>query len=444
MKILYKDVTVKEEKHLKIRTNQKVIYSIMESIKPYEQSYRIDKNMAYNFENFITGDEINVVNSLLMYFSYSYQTNFFGFGTFDPHHFAKVMAYEPSSLFKKVKHPVQFNGLTEEEIKDLREREKQNPENRIYDSVIENALYFLLSPIKLERGGKLAGFKEGYRYYSEVISFQYLKSFSCQFTRNEKNTGRDKILYNYEVTQDVINNTNAFYLKADIKSYIFLRKNGLDDLYFYLKNAQNTLQAKCERSKFLNFDLCISRARISEYKNKKTGIPNKAEQKRALTKAFKHIQAKSDLKFSFEYVKGGNSRWAYVPLITFENDVITPKEVKEHNAEEKKTINAQILLHELRIMFEYIYPKYFNTKDRIENFYNWLKSDVNQKEKTLAFDNAFLKANGSFNKFHESNKAYFFKNIAKSESLEEIFQEIPNLINNSITEFESSFTRKIL
>lgn len=429
---LYKDVPVKEIITSNEIVNQKVKISTMNLLAPIEQSYRIDKNMPYNTEVFSSDDEVNVIKSLILYFSYSYQTNFFGFGSFDPHDFAKVMDYKIKGLFKKAKNPIQFKGLSDIEIEKLKEQERKNPEKRIYDSILENALYFLLEPIKLERGGKLAYFKDGYRYYSEVVSFQYLKSIACQFGRGKGNKGKDKILYHYSLTPELLSNINGFYLKTDIKSHIALRKQGLDDFYFYLKNVQNSYQAKLESKIFLNFDDCVKKARISLYYNQKTNTYNKAEQKRALIKALNDVKAKSDLKFDFEFVKGGNSRWAYVPCLTFNNDIHTQKQLEEHHIQEKRTISHQLLAHELREMFEYIFPNKFYHKDRVENFFDWLKSDANEKEKIHAYNNASLKAHGSLKNYHETYRNRFFQSLKNSNSLEDIFFSIPTPINKSL------------
>ncbi len=402
--------------------NQKV-NTFMDLLQPISRSFRIDKNMAYNIEDFSE----NVARSLVIYFSFSYQSNFFGFGTFDPEDFGKKMGYDLSYLQRKHANPIQFKGLSKEEIAALEKDEKKHPENRLFDSILENALYFLTEPIRFRKGGKIAYWKDGDRFYSEIGSFQYLKSISCQFTKGKSGKGKDKILYNYTVSPEFLTNMNNFYLSGSIQSHIALRKHGLDDLYFYLKNSQNTHQAKFENELHLKFDEMVSLANISENYNK-------ADKKKYLKKAFQTINDKSELKFDFDFVSGGTSRWKYVPKITFVNNYITKADFEEHKEQEKRTIHSQLMIHEFRSMFQQLLPAKFHNANRVDNFLNWLTSDSFKKEKELAYDNAYLKTYGSLNRYHEDSRRSFFRSIKGKSSLHEIFNFSHESIDKEVRE----------
>jgi len=412
------DIAAKFNNDIYKSNNQKADL-FMDLLEPIVNSFRIDKNMAYNIEDFSE----NVVRSLVIYFSHSYQSNFFGFGTFDPEHFAKTMGYSLSYLQREHSNPIQFKGLTSENIKELKEDERKHPENRLFDSILENALYFLTEPIRFRRGGKLSYWKDGGKYYSEIYSFQYLKSISCQFTRSKKGKGKDKVLYNYTVTPEFLNNINGFYLTGNIQSHIKLRKHGLDDLYFYLKNVQNSLEGKLENSIHLRFDDLATKAKLSEKYSK-------PEKKRHLGLSLKKINDQSEVKFRFDFIKGGNSRWAYVPHITFENKIITAAQKNKHIDVEKTIISDQILIHEFRGMFQMLAPNRFYHAKRVENFIQWLKSEIHVKEKLLAYDNAYLKTYGKLHHYHENSRHSFFKNIKSMHSLHEMFPSIPVSVEN--------------
>lgn len=416
------NIAANDHNDINVNKNQKV-KTFMDLLEPISRSYRIDKNMAFNIEDFSE----NVARSLVIYFSFSYQSNFFGFGTFDPEDFGRVMGYDLSYLQRKHPNPLQLKGLSKEEVAALEEDERMNPQNRLFDSILENALYFLTEPIRFRKGGKVAYWQDGNRYYSEIGSFQYLKSVSCQFTRGKGGKGKDKILYNYTVSDDFLSNMNNFYLSGSIQSHVALRKNGLDDLYFYLKNVQNSMQARLENEKLLKFDELVSLANISQNYNK-------ADKKKYLKKALKTINDKSELKFDFDFVAGGSSRWKYVPKITFHNSFITQADLAKYQETQKRVILSQCLIHEFRSMFQQLQPSKFHHAKRVDNFLAWLVSDAHQKEKQLAYDNAYLKTYGSLNRYHEEGRRTFFFSLKGKASLHEIFHYTHESIDKEVRE----------
>lgn len=417
-----KNIAANDSYDTGINKDQKV-KTIMDLLQPISRSYRIDKNMAYNIEDFSE----NVARSLVIYFSYSFQSNFFGFGTFDPEDFGRVMGYDLSYLQRKHPEPLQLKGLSKEEIFALEEDEKINPQNRLFDSVLENALFLLTEPIRFRRGGKVASWKNGDRYYSEIGSFQYLKSVSCQFTRGKAGKGKNKIVYIYSLSKEFLDNMNNFYLSGSIQGHIALRKQALDGLYFYLKNIQNGLQSKFQNQTMLKFDELVSLSNISPNYNK-------ADKKKYLKKAFDTINDKSDLKFNYDFVSGGSSRWKYVPQITFHNEFLTKKDFDNFQFTQRQQIMSELIVHELRYMFEQFKPAWFYSDNRVDNFISWLTSDDNKKEKKLAYDNAYLKAYGSLNKYHEPARDSFFRDLKGKKSLKEVFYCFPDNIDAQLKE----------
>ena len=276
-----------------------------------------------------------------------------------------------------------------------------DPEFVLIGEMIHGDYNRLVRPDMLDSSTNYECFKGIHSAFNDRNLFEIGHSLARQFGPEPWTLYKDKILYNYIVSDDFLSNMNNFYLSGSIQSHVALRKNGLDNLYSYLKNVQNSMQAKLENEKLLNFDELVSLANISQNYNK-------ADKKKYLKKAFKTINDKSELKFDFDFVAGGSSRWKYVPKITFHNSFITQADLAKYQETQKRVILSQCLIHEFRSMFQQLQPSKFHHAKRIDNFLSWLVSDAHQKEKQLAYDNAYLKTYGSLNRYHEEGRRTFF------------------------------------
>ena len=385
---------------------------------------RADKNISeILFNELICKDAYNVMTSLLFYFFQCNQNNLFGFGVLDPYKFSKQMGFSPEFLRRRHPEPAQLKNMSKEQIGKLYQDEEKNPENRIYDSILENALFSLTQPIVFSSGAKLVTFDDGVKYMNKISTFQFLSEISCQFGKSPSGKGKDKIIYQYALNSQLINNLNHYYFHDYLEDFISIRKagNNLDSLYLFLKNQENHESAKFNNVVRFNMDILCEKLNLSPNYSSK-------DKKRYLSRALDKILQHTHFKFSYNWVSaGGNARWKYVPEFTFPKKFANTNELIQFNEKEKRVMFEQSLLHQLLTLFRYLYASKSNSIEFQSYFLSWLMDNQKDyKEKSHAFDSAGISLYGKFPPTHENSRYDFFNKIQTATTLREIFPLIPS------------------
>lgn len=338
---------------------------------------RIDKNVGKNVLDFSAlGKDAPLIKSLIYYFCHSYQYNLFGFGMLDPQEFAKEFNFTANYLRSRHESPAQLRGFSDQEIADMYALQEAQPEMRVWDSILENALWILKSTkINYRYGGKAFDTDGEKVYYSEVKSIQFLTELSITFHKNSHG-GREKVLYHYALDPSFVENLTNYYFKADHRSISLLRKPALDDLYVYLKNLRSSLKGADGTP---GFSLLCELAHIQ--------IKNPKQRKFKLNKCLEKIAEESDLKFTVSWVKEHPGvRYQYKPIIHFATDAPA-----EDSHEERNNIFYQKVIHELLQMYRRKHAFRVNEMGSELKFLAWCRqSTVDTEEKALAFQNAYF------------------------------------------------------
>ena len=359
---------------------------------------RIDKNVAHNVLDFtVFGKDKLLVKALIYYFCYAYQHDVFGYGTIDPYVFAKKFGFTPNYLRSRHPAPKQLEDKSEKQVKEMYDREKRDPEHRVFDSILENAMYLLrTTTMYFTKGGKTIEQDGDRRYLATVGEVKFLKEFQVRFKGSSKSSNQ-KVSYTYELDSRFVENLTEYYLKGDRETITRLRKPGLDDLYIYLKNLRDNL---AEAGKFIGTPTFGLMCKLAHINDKEPRF-----RKNKLKKAMKRLMADSDLEIEeFRWAKGENSRYYYDPVIEFKPRFAGLVQRDDYIKEEKVNIFRQTLVHELLEKFKKKYPRYYKFGETEESkgyFIKWLKKGEHKDkaEKALAFQNAYFK---TWNKAIES------------------------------------------
>jgi len=400
--------------------------------------FRIDKNIAHNIDyiskssndkNIVNSDG-NLIKNLIYYFCYSYQNNLFNFGAFDVYDFASKFGYSPKYLSKRHPAPEQFKNKADNEINALYERQEDDINYKIYDSVIENALFILhTKPIVFIRGAKTVDYSnKEITYSTDSNSYLVINQLTTQkISRLTKEHGGhrklhghagDKNIYSYTLDKLFIENLSHYYLKGARESLLHLRKSSLDDLYLYLLNLKNNLQVKGQNqttlSETINFELLCDLAHIKSIKESGEPYENKYR-KRDLIRALREIHNKSELKFDLQWTKRPNDKFYFIPIFIFE------KPQKIDPIKERDAIFKSRLGHELIDSFRVLNKASYYSDKRDERFIEWLRdTNLHVKEKILAYENANFRTYGKISPYIDSMKENFIKKCATVTSLKEL------------------------
>lgn len=403
--------------------------------------FRIDKNIAHNIDyiskyhndDHTVNSDGNLIKNLIYFFCYTYQdkANLFNFGSFDVYRFASQFGYSAEYLKRRHPAPEQLKGLSEPEIKEMYLRQEEDINFKIYDSIIENALYILhTKPIVFIRGAKTVDYKNNEVIYStDSNSYLVIKQLSVKTikkllqenkTFNHKLVGNEggKKVYNYTLDQLFIENLSHYYLKGNKESLLQLRKSSLDDLYLYLLNLRSNLAVKgifqTTVTETPAFELLCTIAHVKLLKENGEPYDNKYR-KRNLVLCLKEINNRSELKFELNWVKAKNNRFAYTPIFTFEPTV------KPDLLKEKEGIFKLRLSHELLETFRILNSQEYYSDNRNQYFIQWLNNiSVYEKEIKLAYEAAYFKSYGKLSSFIEDMKRSFVRNCATIKTFEEI------------------------
>lgn len=383
---------------------------------------RIDKNIAQIILNeIISKDDYHIVTAVLFYIFHSNQNNLFGFGTIDPREFSSKMDFKEGYLRRKHENPLQIKNLSPEEIEQLYADEKENPENRIWDSILENAFYILTQPITFSEGAKTVGFDNEEKYYSKISTFQFLTEISCCFVKR-KDKRKDKIVYHYKLNPLVINNLAHYYFNNYLEDLISIRKisRNLTSFFLFLKDQENFETSKFNRLHTIDFDTCVEKLNLNPETSEK-------EKKRTINNALKKIANHTHFKFDYKWIpKKQTSRWDYLLELKFPVKFKDTHELVKHNQEEKRRIFEEYLLFELLSIYKHLYSRNVNIDNLQSLFFDWLiDMKANYKEKQHAYDRATLRLYGKLSDIHDDQRFSFFSSLAQPQnSFETIF---PNL-----------------
>lgn len=378
-------------------------------------SFRIDKNVAHNILDLdVFKDDLLVAKSLIYYFCYSYQNDLFGFGTIDPYDFSKAFGFTANYLRSKHPDPLQLRGLSQNRIEELHREEEENPENKIWDSILENALWHLYTTkVVFTRGAKITTSDGKKKYTNELDSIQFLRNLKAVFTKSK--AGQIKIMYHYELDPAFLNNLTEYYLKGDRDVIQALRKPGLDDIYIYLKNLRDSLyHGKNQQTEALpNFDMLCKLAHINDERPR--------QRKYKLNKALDKLKDTPDMEFTYDWDKQAGQKYKYKLVMHFKPKFSSLEELEKYRQSERIHIFRQNLIHELIKIFKKKYPSYFED-NREENVLKWLKSGMekDQSEKALAFQNAYFTTWGKTVESFDKQTINWLKALPKVKNLNDI------------------------
>lgn len=378
--------------------------------------FRLDKNVAHNIRDFRAFEEDKqMIKALLTYFAFNLQHDLFGYGVLDPKEFAKIMGYSPNFLRSKHPNPAFLKDMSKKEIIKLYKAQEDYPEHgeyRIFDSVLENALYILrYDRVRYTSTGKTFQINGEHLTKISLDEMQFLTELSIVFKRSQ--SGQTKLIYTYRLADSFINNISNYYLKSNKDSLKALRKPGLDELYLYLKNLMTTFALQDTCKNFSSFKLLCELAYIN--------IEKPADRKKKLNNAFKKIAASTELKVILNWHKNGTSKYAYTPEVEFDQEQIS--EVKNGSSikKERTTIFIQNLNYELTQAFrrEVLVNDLGQSIDP-DKLLKWMQGK-NANELSVYFDLAVIKTYKNLPDWHWKTKNTFFQSLKNAKSFSDVF-----------------------
>ena len=325
---------------------------------------RFDKNLAHNtydFDKF--AEDATLIRNLVVYIAFSYQEDLWGYGTLDPAKFAKYMGYKDHrSLYKKVPEPAQLRNLKPDAVGALRE----NPQEYIWDDLLDNALYKMAhEPLSLSFGGKAVSGQS----YVRIDTMLILKSVSVYF--DERNP--QKRYYKYQASQEFINNLSRYFLMLNLGSFTRLRGNRLQPLYLYLCNLRETLKLK-NAVGTPHFDMICKYAGINDSEPK--------QRKKKINKKLGLVQQKAP-ELGLDWRWDRNGRFYYKLVIWFRND-----QGKDLPA---NAFFTRVLVRHLFKEYVKFYPEAESSQHQRRQFHRWLKSaDTDHELKRSVICNVIL------------------------------------------------------
>lgn len=347
----------------------------MERTVQSNQLTRLDKNISHNALDLkIFGEEENLISNIIFYIAYSYQTDLFGFGSFDPKEFGKIMGYSKSHLFSKVSEPLKLKSLSKKEVDRIKSSDK--PQDYAWDCILDNALYRLsIQNIPLSYGGEaFDGMK-----MAAISSVQVLEAVEVYFDPSNRN----KKYYQYKPTDKFINNLSKRFVMLDRNVFKALSRSNLQRLYMYLTDLRNSMILKPGVPCTPAFDMLCNLANVNSAEDK--------DKKKYLTKKInKVLGLATHLKGTL--VWQGKGKFKYQPVLNFvyTEEERSGKEVLDQSF--KHEVKRELLKH-----FDAIHAdRSWSTRSEKEaEILTWLKAtSLNRREKALAYLNAQVKVFG--------------------------------------------------
>lgn len=393
---------------------------------------RVDKNIVSNidklFKHDILSEDEGLIKSLLYYFAKSYEKNYFTFGLLDPEDFAKEMGYSLSYLRKRHANPHQLKGLSSELIDSLYSKEHQDPNLKIWDTTLENALYLLCEvPLNLDRTGKYYSVNNYIRTEKIVSKIQILTDIRCEHVL--RGDGRmERVQYKYIINSQFIYNTTCYFVTGLQNTLIKLRKTKDDKAYLYFKNLQGSLfsvgSEDLHRDCNLSFSLLLDLFDINT-KTKDGRMISDLRLADKIKAKLEELRTATEVNFQYSMKREKTDLYnPYKVVITFPN---TTDKHYNRKFEQRANIFFLHLMHSLIEMYK--------TKLGVEypderEFYSWLTDSVDSQLKELAFKNAqFFTFNKLTTKTDQLAKRWIYLLTNRSINNSE---ELRHLINNQL------------
>lgn len=357
------------------------------------KSIRIDKNLAYGILDFKKIEDTKtraLLKSLLLYFSFQYEKDLFGYGELDPSTFCKMFNYDKTNLLRKVD--------------DSQCLSPNLNDSTTWNNFLENALYILATtPIFEEYRGQDENYKiigmKNYIILNEIY----------KYSPNTKNKGKKKRYYKYVLDKTFETNLKKFFLNIDFKKYLETRKWNGDDFYLQLMNIINQSKSNKTNSYYWTVE---SLKDFFNIQHKEIRVVK--QRIKVILKKYEDL-LKDDIKgFQIDWIKTGAQKFPYTVQISWEHEEI------EKQQEQKRIVLEQLFLDIFKRNLYDEYLKAGNLDLETTSFYRWIYSKKNSE----IFISTYKKIKSDLDKTQkwgaDSWATNFYKKIRKCKTVEEI------------------------
>lgn len=332
---------------------------------------KIDKNLAFNileFNNIEDSQVRNIIKSLLIYFSFQYQEDLFGYKSLDVESFSKKMNIHKTTLNRKVKYKDELSKYGDEALK--------------WSTYLEQALFILASkPVFSNYKGKVDVENSSYTYtgIQNFLILKEVRKVEVFEKKNGNNGGKKPNFYEYKLDEVFERNLREFFFLIELENFFKTKKIGGDDFYLNLKSIYYSESSKGNNSYRYDFNY------ITNYFNVQN--PEVKKQKFKVNAIFKKLEELfateiKGIKFYWEK-KTDNCKYAYVPCVRWDLD---KEEFKRRSLIEIENVFLNDLKRTLYDIFRTQLPDY---KD--EDFKDWFGDPSNDDVIKSAYVSIFLK-----------------------------------------------------
>lgn len=371
--------------------------------------FRLDKNIAFNILEFNKIEDNytrSIVKSLVMYFSFQYQKDLFGYGTIDLNDFSEKMNLNRTNLSRKNPAP-----------KCIADGYKEGT----FNTYLENALYILTTTTIFE---EYKGSTNSHDFIG-LKNYIIIKELSV-YTEKTKAGGTPKKFYKYKLDETFERNLKKFFLITNLKTYLGTKTFNGEDFYLQLKNIYHSSNIKGINGYRWNFNYILEYFNINDKEVK--------QQKKKLNIIFKKYEEllKDEIKgISFYWEKETDkNKYAYTACVKWTK--IEVELVKKENFSERGQLFLDTLKRSLYDIFltqtNTGLPNHDRTQEKKFNmFYNWIQN----KENDDIIKNTYLSVYLSLFKTQSFPSPATFatsflnkKNELKGENLSSLFENI--------------------
>lgn len=328
-----------------------------------QNNIRLDKNFAFHIDVFKKyKEDEELIKSLILYFSFNFQKNLFGFSTLDPAHFCKVMRHGEENVKRKHPNPIfhEVSGRSKEESERLQKEFGRVSKYRILDSRLENALLIL----KYEKTLDTYMTKDEFADIISLKDFRYIEELDVII----KKTGKtEKLNYQYKLNEKFEFNLKKFFFNAQINHYNTLRESNLGDWYLKILSRITSESKKGNSKIYYNIEELAKVMKISTNTlHKKGGF---SQLKKQINNKFKNkflpIVGEDIKDLELKWIKGEESRYQNIPVIHW----------RRNNDELNKKVD-QMIYNDLFYteFFKDVSLYYFNNYDKFSKYDDKLNS----------------------------------------------------------------------
>lgn len=332
----------------------------------------IDKNIVDNLSDFsVYGKDQPLVKSLLYYFAYQHRYQPEQFGVLDPEDFAIVCGFTPGHLRCRHEDPAILAGKTQKQIDRLYAEAEQLSERKVLDSNLENALYKLLTTnIIYQQRPRVFTLKDNTMIHeTDYYSFNFLKNLKVRQITTP--AGRQKTIYNYEVTESFINHMGLYFMPCNLQDLVLFRKSRRDDLYLFLIRAREYCLYGNINQYQSNLDQLCTYANLS--------LTSDREKKRKINDSFKDFKEKVDFDFDLQWKARDGERWEYVPVLFFPDT--SSKRPKDYLVKEKFGLFYNNLVNELGMLYKSVTDVIPFGQEYVSDLLNFIQNGEYEEEK---------------------------------------------------------------